>query len=148
MRAKRQDVRNDNILIYCNGNTTVQQVNSSAEILINKQQYLWKTLKYCCKLPASGLPDSCTRLHLQHRVFGNTPVWDCGCHRPDGTWNAHLYKTLGDSQCGLGGTEMCNPGVWPPTPPAPPPPAPSATHSYTPQHHSSVSHPPSHACPS
>lgn len=26
-------------LIYCNGNTTVQQVSSSAEILINKQQY-------------------------------------------------------------------------------------------------------------
>lgn len=59
---KNQDFRNRNILIYCNGNTTVQQVNGSAEILINKQQYLSKTLKYWCKLPpcSSTAPHGCT----------------------------------------------------------------------------------------
>lgn len=66
-------------------------------------------------------------------------MWDSGCHQPDGTWNAHLYKTLGDSQCvGLAGLRCVTLESDPP-PSLPPPRPPSHTPT---QHHSSISHPP------
>lgn len=137
--------RNGYGLIYCDGSTTAQQVKSSSVILISKQQKpstKTTTLKYRCELPPRLLRGS-TWLHRSRKAFKNTQVRDCGCHQPDGTWNAHLCKTLGDSQCGAGGTE---PSVTLAS--DPPQPAPSLRHTLLHNNTHPFLIPPSHACPS
>lgn len=69
------------------------------------------------------------------RLWLSPTRWNVKCTPLQNTWRQPV--------CGVGGTEMCNPGVWPPA--IPPAPAPPITHSYTtPLVHFS-SPPPTHA---
>lgn len=142
MRVKNQGFsRNGIILIYCNGNTTAQQVNSSAEILINKQQYLSESLKYWCKLPPcySKAPHGCTYSTKCSEIRKcETAAVTNQMEREMHTSTKHLET----ASVGLAGLRCVTLASDPPlsrgttlTPPLPP--------SHTPtQHRSSISHPP------